>query len=99
MAIRALNGPEYRYTLEEAARFLQFDREAVLYWLRTSRLNGHCDPRSGEWVITNRDLIAFLRSAEDPMPTGARAARAAALVDEPVGRPAEVRMPVSMSAN
>jgi hypothetical protein len=59
------------YTVDEAASFLQYDREAVTYWLRTGHLAGERDPRSGDWLVTTRALIAFLRGSHEPMPTGA----------------------------
>ena len=99
MAIRALNGPEYRYSLDDAARFLQYDREAVRYWLRTGHLAGRCDPRSGEWVITNRELIAFIRTANDPMPTGARGAIGSRMRADSPPRTGEVRQPLSILPN
>ncbi|RIK46604.1 MAG: hypothetical protein DCC58_02705 [Chloroflexi bacterium] len=99
MAIRALTGPEYRYSLDDAAQFLQYAREAVEYWLRTGHLSGRRDPRSGEWIITNRDLIAFIRTANEPMPTGSTgigAARGRAATEQAA---TEVRQPVSISPN
>lgn len=96
MTIRTLAGPEYRYSLDDAARFLQYDREAIHYWLRTGQLSGRRDPRSGEWVITNRDLIAFIRTGNDPMPTGTRGALPRSEPATPAG---EVFQPVSVSPN
>ena len=58
------------YSLEDAASFLQYDRETVRYWLRVGQLNGQIDPHSGEWTITTPDLIAFIRASCEPMPTG-----------------------------
>jgi hypothetical protein len=99
MAIRALTGPEYRYSLDDAARFLQYDREAVLYWLRTGHLAGRRDARSGEWIITNRDLIAFIRTANEPMPTGSRKPIGARVRADALSSPGEVRQPVTISPN
>lgn len=99
MTLRAFSGPEYRYSLDDAARFLQYDRETVRYWLRTGHLAGRRDPRTGEWVITNRDLIAFIRTGNEPMPTGVRGAeRIGARGDAPPS-PGEVRRRVSVLPN
>jgi hypothetical protein len=61
------------YTLDEAAEFLDFDREAIRYWLRMGHLAGRRDHKTGEWRIQPQALIEFLREAQEPMPTGARA--------------------------
>jgi hypothetical protein len=58
------------YTVEQAARFLQYDPVAVEYWLRTGCIDGQRDARSGEWRVTPAALIAFLKDAKEPMPTG-----------------------------
>jgi hypothetical protein len=72
MVARRIAGRWQRgYTVDEAANFLQYDRDAVAYWLRTGHLNGLLDTRSGEWLVTTRDLIAFIRDSNEPMPTGA----------------------------
>jgi hypothetical protein len=60
----------YGYTVEEVARFLQYDRQAVRYWLRTGHLAGRYDERLGDWRVTATDLVAFLRQTSEPMPTG-----------------------------
>ena len=60
----------YGYTVEEVARFLQYDRQAVGYWLRTGHLAGRYDERLGDWRVTATDLVAFLRQTSEPMPTG-----------------------------
>lgn len=60
----------YGYTVEEVARFLQYDRQAVDYWLRTGHLAGRYDERLGDWRVTATDLVAFLRQTSEPMPTG-----------------------------
>jgi hypothetical protein len=60
----------YGYTVEEVARFLQYDREAVRYWLRTGHLNGTYDEQLGDWRVTATELVAFLRQTSEPMPTG-----------------------------
>lgn len=58
------------YSLDEAAEFLEFDRQAILYWLRMGHLSGHQDKRTGEWRIQPQALIEFLREAQEPVPTG-----------------------------
>jgi hypothetical protein len=60
----------YGYTVEEVARFLQYDRQAVRYWLRTGHLTGRYDERIGDWRVTATDLVSFLRQTSEPMPTG-----------------------------
>lgn len=60
----------YGYTVEEVARFLQYDRQAVGYWLRTGHLAGRYDEQVGDWRVTATDLVAFLRQTSEPMPTG-----------------------------
>ncbi len=60
----------YGYTVEEVARFLQYDRQAVRYWLRTGHLAGRYDERLGDWRVTATELVAFLRQTSEPMPTG-----------------------------
>ena len=60
----------YGYTVEEVARFLQYDRQAVRYWLRTGHLAGRFDEQLGDWRVTAPDLVAFLRQTSEPMPTG-----------------------------
>ncbi|MEZ4521524.1 MAG: helix-turn-helix domain-containing protein [Thermomicrobiales bacterium] len=61
------------YSLDEAAEFLEFDRKAVVYWLRMGHLSGRQDKRTGEWRIQPQALIEFLREAQEPMPTCIRA--------------------------
>ena len=61
------------YSLDEAAEFLDFDREAIRYWLRMGHLPGRRDDKTGEWRIQPQALIEFLREAQEPVPTGARA--------------------------
>ncbi len=60
----------YGYTVEEVARFLQYDLQAVRYWLRTGHLAGRFDERLGDWRVTATELVAFLRQTSEPMPTG-----------------------------
>jgi hypothetical protein len=73
------------YTIEQAARFMQYAPEAVEYWLRTGQLDGQRDQRSGEWRVSAGALIDFLRDAREPMPTGAHGAeRERELVLQPV---------------
>jgi len=60
----------YGYTVEEVARFLQYDLQAVRYWLRTGHLAGRYDERLGDWRVTATELVAFLRQTSEPMPTG-----------------------------
>lgn len=60
----------YGYTVEEVARFLQYDLRAVRYWLRTGHLAGRYDEQLGDWRVTATDLVAFLRGTSEPMPTG-----------------------------
>ncbi|HEX5164293.1 MAG TPA: helix-turn-helix domain-containing protein [Thermomicrobiales bacterium] len=62
----------YGYTVEEVARFLQYDKRAVRYWLRTGHLEGRYDERLGDWRVTATELVAFLRQTSEPMPTGVR---------------------------
>jgi hypothetical protein len=59
------------YSLDEAAEFLEFDRQAITYWLRMGHLPGRQDKQTGEWRIQPQALIEFLREAQEPMPTGA----------------------------
>lgn len=71
MARRASKATKlYGYTVEEVARFLQYDRRAVRYWLRTGHLAGRFDERLGDWRVTATELVAFLRQTSEPMPTG-----------------------------
>ena len=60
----------YGYTADEVARFLQYDPQAVRYWLRTGHLTGRYDERLGDWRVTATDLVDFLRQTSEPMPTG-----------------------------
>lgn len=62
--------PLYGYTVDEVARFLQYDRRAVRYWLRTGHLTGRFDAQIGDWRVTATELVAFLRQTSEPMPTG-----------------------------
>ena len=59
----------HSYSLDEAAEFLEFDREAVAYWLRMGHLAGDRDKRTGEWRVQPQALIDFLRESQEPMPT------------------------------
>ena len=61
----------YGYTVDEVARFLQYDQSAVRYWLRTGHLRGRIDPAIEDWRVTANDLVTFLRQSSEPMPTGA----------------------------
>lgn len=71
LARRASNATKlYGYTVEEVARFLQYDLRAVRYWLRTGHLEGRFDEQLGDWRVTATDLVAFLRQTSEPMPTG-----------------------------
>ena len=58
------------YSLDEAAEFLEFDRQTVAYWLRMGHLTGRRDKRTDEWRIQPQALIEFLREAQEPLPTG-----------------------------
>jgi hypothetical protein len=58
------------YTVDEVARFLQYDSEAVRYWLRTGHLVGQIDAQSGDWRVPASELVSFLRQSTEPMPTG-----------------------------
>ena len=60
----------YGYTVEEVARFLQYDRDAVRYWLRTGHLTGRYDDDLEDWRVTAPELVTFLRQTSEPMPTG-----------------------------
>lgn len=73
LARRAI-GLLHGYTVDEVARFLQYDREAVRYWLRTGHLTGRYDAKTGEWWVSAPDLVSFLRQSSEPMPTGVSAA-------------------------
>jgi hypothetical protein len=58
------------YTVDEVARFLQYDPQAVRYWLRTGHLLGIVDPHDGQWRVPAPELVTFLRQTSEPMPTG-----------------------------
>ena len=58
------------YTVAEVARFLQFDPNAIRYWLRTGQLAGQFDATISDWRVTPSDLVTFLRQSSEPMPTG-----------------------------
>lgn len=58
------------YTVEEVARFLQYDPQAIRYWLRTGHLTGYLDRAIEDWRVAPSDLVAFLRQSSEPMPTG-----------------------------
>jgi hypothetical protein len=58
------------YTVAEVARFLQFDPQAIRYWLRTGHLVGQFDQTIADWRIEPCDLVTFLRQSSEPMPTG-----------------------------
>lgn len=81
----------YGYSVDEVARFLQYDESAVRYWLRTGHLRGRIDPAIADWRVTANDLVTFLRQSSEPMPTGVIADPADALdpvavvVDAPPG--------------
>ncbi|HUG14142.1 MAG TPA: hypothetical protein VMM78_03915 [Thermomicrobiales bacterium] len=63
-------GTTHGYTVEEVARFLHYDSEAVRYWLRTGHLVGQIDSRTGDWSVTAMELVSFLRQSVEPMPVG-----------------------------
>jgi hypothetical protein len=69
LARRPANRP-HGYTVDEVARFLQYDSAAVRYWLRTGHLAGTIDEYIGDWRVSAADLISFLRQSSEPMPTG-----------------------------
>ena len=58
------------YTVAEVARFLQYDPQAIRYWLRTGHLHGRFDQLIADWRIDPCDLVTFLRQSSEPMPTG-----------------------------
>lgn len=58
------------YTVDEVARFLQYDPESVRYWLRTGNLVGQLDPKTGDWNVTATELVSFLRQSTGPAPDG-----------------------------
>ncbi len=58
------------YSLQEAAEFLEFDPQAVAYWLRMGHLAGRKDKRTGEWRVQPQALIDFLRDGQEPLPAG-----------------------------
>jgi hypothetical protein len=70
LARRTADRP-HGYTVDEVARFLQYDSAAVRYWLRTGHMVGTLDPHSGDWRVSAAELISFLRQSAEPMPTGA----------------------------
>jgi len=66
--------PDQRcYNLSEAAEFLGFDETSVAYWLRMGHLPGTWDSQRECWSVRPDELLAFLRAAGEPFPTGARA--------------------------
>jgi hypothetical protein len=69
LARRSAPGP-HGYTVDEVARFLQYDCASVRYWLRTGHLVGRQDPHTGDWRVSAAELISFLRQSAEPMPTG-----------------------------
>jgi hypothetical protein len=75
------------YSLDEAAEFLEFDEQALAYWLRMGHLPASRDRRTGEWQIEPQALIEFLREAQEPMPTCVVEREEIFVpVDEPVAR-------------
>jgi len=58
------------YTVMEVARFLQYDPQAIRYWLRTGHLAGSFDDTIADWRIEPCNLVTFLRQSSEPMPTG-----------------------------
>lgn len=59
------------YTVDEVARFLQYDVESVRYWLRTGHLVGQQNPRTGDWSVTATELVSFLRQSVESAPAAA----------------------------
>jgi hypothetical protein len=59
--VRHAGKTAYTYSLAEVARFLQYDDEAVRYWLRMGHLQGCVDSQTGEWRVSASDLVSFLR--------------------------------------
>ena len=64
-------GTTHGYTVDEVARFLQYDVESVRYWLRTGHLVGQQDPRTGDWSVTATELVSFLRQSAETAPAAA----------------------------
>lgn len=58
------------YSLEDAADFLEYDCQAIEYWLRMGHLDGEWDAHRSGWRIKPQALIDFLRQSREPMPTG-----------------------------
>jgi hypothetical protein len=63
-------GTTHGYTVDEVARFLEYDIESVRYWLRTGHLVGQLNPRTGEWSVSATELVSFLRQSVEPAPAG-----------------------------
>jgi hypothetical protein len=64
-------GTTHGYTVDEVARFLQYDIESVRYWLRTGHLVGQLDSRTGEWSVSATELVGFLRQSVETSPAAA----------------------------
>ena len=64
-----------RYSLEDAADFLEYDRKTIEYWLRMGHLDGEWDKHSSGWKISPQSLIDFLKQSREPLPTGAGSRR------------------------
>ena len=62
------------YTVDEAARMLQFHPDALRYWLRVGELNGVRLGRRDEWLIGPDALTLFLRQNGEVAPADYRLA-------------------------
>lgn len=56
------------YTVDEAARLLQFHPDALRYWLRVGELSGVRFGPGGEWLIGPDALSIFLRQNGEVAP-------------------------------
>ena len=84
------------YTVAEVARFLQYDQQAIRYWLRTGHLVGSFDESIADWRIIPSDLVTFLRQSSEPMPTGIITTNqhSVVLTDAPLIAPSPATPPV-----
>jgi excisionase family DNA binding protein len=56
------------YTISEIAQMLNYHPDTVRYWVRVGEIIAETDQQSGDWLIRDDELVAFLRVNGEAVP-------------------------------